>query len=383
MANICSLQQRLDDIRGKAPQRSPNVRTLAAFAQHTDCRLASAAFAARVDLDRLLVGTRLAAPFGQSPFALSRGHAFEDLLRKNDYAAFIALLRGLPGFPAGAVHAVNLRVGFPKGLDLMERRARATADLLRKIVRKQAGAPDLIDGAVLTATVGGRPAYFEADAAAALARSVLRVAEVKSFPKVDERVDPAKLGAALDQAAIYILLVRALIAELGGNPERLVPERALLVTPRNVGLTPTLSEQNVGPRVRRAGQMLAAVPSAADVAATVPAGLSFGLVADTSLPERRRLDVLHVLADRIGTAYQPACLSNCGNARFCRQRAFAAGSPCLTGLAAVRLLPGIATIDRAAELSEGTAPSAGEAPAPALLRQAGRLYDSTVTGGAA
>jgi hypothetical protein len=381
MARTANLQERLDAIRGNAPRRSPTVRALATFSQHSDCRLASVAFAAGVDLDRLLAGTRLAVPFGQSPFALARGNAFENLLRKDDYAAFFTLLCGLPGFPAGDARAVNLRVGFPRGPDVMERRARATADLVRQIVRGEPGAPVLIDGAVLAATVGGRPAHFEADAAAALAGGLLRVAEVKSFPKVDERVDPEKLGAALDQAAVYILLARALVAELGGDAERRVPARALLVTPRNVGLTPTLSEKDVGPRVHRAQQTLAAVPSAADVAAAVPAGLSFGPVADTGLAERRRLDVLHDLADGVGTAYRPSCLSSCGNARFCRERAFTAGAPCLAGPAAVRLLAGIATIGRAAELSGGATPRAAEAPAAAALERAGRLYDTAVGGG--
>ena len=58
MANTAGLQQRLDDIRGKAPRRSPTVRALAAFAQHTDCRLAGVALAAGVGLDRLLAGAR-------------------------------------------------------------------------------------------------------------------------------------------------------------------------------------------------------------------------------------------------------------------------------------------------------------------------------------
>ena len=121
------------------------------------------------------------------------------------------MLRGLPGFQAGDACAVNLRIGFPKGPDVMERRARATADLVRKIVRGEAGAPDLVDGAVLAGTVGGRSAHFEADAAAALAGGLLRVVEVKSFPKVDERVEPERLGAALDQAAVCW-------ASAGGGP---------------------------------------------------------------------------------------------------------------------------------------------------------------------
>ena len=72
---------------------------LAAFAQNTDCPLATLGFAAGVDFDRLLFGTRFRAPFGQSPFAIQRGLAFEKMLRDNDYALTLGLLRE-PSFPS-------------------------------------------------------------------------------------------------------------------------------------------------------------------------------------------------------------------------------------------------------------------------------------------
>jgi hypothetical protein len=147
-----------------------------------------------------------------------------------------------------------------------------------------------------------------------------------------------------------------------------------------VGLTPALSEQRVEARVRRAARLLATIPPAADVAASAPSRLSFGPVADTNADERRRLDVLHDLADRVGTAYQPSCLSSCGNARFCRDRAFRDGSPCLSGQPTLRLLPGVGTFGRAEELTRGAAPTAEEAPAAALLERAGRLYDAAAGG---
>jgi hypothetical protein len=233
----------------------------------------------------------------------------------------------------------------------------------------------LIDGAVLEALVGGVLAHFEADALAALAGGLIRVAEVKSFPQVDGRVDPDKLGAALDQVALYIYLARLEVARLGGYPERLVSDRALLITSLNVGLRPALSEQRVEARVRRVQRLLESIPRAADVAASAPAGLTFAPVADRTAEEPRRLGALNVLADKVGTAYQPGCLARCGNARFCRDRAVRAGSPCVAGTTALRLLPGVRTLHRAEELTRGAAPVAEEAPVAALLERAGRLYD--------
>jgi hypothetical protein len=379
MTTSTLLEKRLEEIRGGAPRRSPTVRALAAYAQHTSCQLATLGFAAGVNFDRLLTGTLLQMPFGQSPFAFSRGLAFEKLLRADDYAATRKLLSALPGFPVTGALVVNLREGYPKNKTAMPRRAADTLKLLQQIVRGDPTAPHLIDGAVLTTTIAGRAAYFEADALAALAQSMVHAAEVKSFPKIDERVDPDKLGAALDQVAIYILLARAAVLKLGGDPERLVSDRALLVTPKNVGMTPTLSEQRVSRRIERNRKLLDSIPDPADVIASVPHGLSFGLVAETDADERQRLDLLNNFADRVGTCYEPSCLATCGNAKFCRERAFRAGTTNVTGTGAVHLLPEILTLSRAEELTRGAAPSTAEAPAAALLEHAGRLYDEATT----
>lgn len=381
MSTATHPQRQLDEIRGPAPRRSPNVRVLAAFAQNTDCRLATLGFAAGVDFDRLLKGTRFQPAFGQSPFAFARGLAFEKMLRDADYALTVGLLRGPLGLPLTGARVVNLREGFPSGPGRMPARVKATADLLRLILRGEPAAPHLIDGAVVRGTVGGVEAFFEADALAAReAGGEIRIAEVKSFPKVDDRVDPDQLGSALDQSAVYVLLTREAVAALGGDPEKLVSDRVMLITPRNVGLTPTLSEQRVTARVTRIRRVFAAVPSAADVAAATPADISFGPVADDKAGEQRRLATLHDIADRVGTAYTPGCLTTCGNARFCRARAVAAGSPCVSGTPAVRLLPEVLTLGRAESLTRGAAPTTAEAPAAALLERAGRLIDEAAPG---
>jgi hypothetical protein len=355
------------------------VRVLAAYAQNTDCALAGLAFAARVNLDRVLLGTRFQAPFGQSPFAFQRGLAFEKSLRSNDYEPTLGLLRAELKDPLAAPRIENLRSKHPGTREGMLLRSRDTEALLDLIVKGRPAAPHLIDGAALRGSVGGLEAFFEADALAARAGGEIRVAEVKSFPKVDERVDADKLGAALDQVAIYILLTREVIARLGGDPLRWVSDLALLITPRNVGMQPTLSVKGVGPRIARAEKLLASVPRVEDVVASVPDGLSFGPVADTKAEEPRRLAALHVLADRVGTAYRPGCLATCGNARFCRERAFCSGSPSLLGTSTTRVLPGIVSLDRAEELTRGVAPGAAEAHAAALLATAGRLYDAAAS----
>src|SRR5262249_35002161 len=207
-------------------------------------------------------------------------------------------------------------------------------------------------------TTGGAAPFCEADAAAAHLAGQARAPEIKSFPKVDGRIDPDKLGAALDQVAIYILLARREVDRLGGDGDRLVSDLALLITPRNVGLTPTLSVPPAGQRLAPPPALLASVPVAAPPAAAAPPrGASFGPVGDASRPAERRLALLHDLADRVGTSYRPACLGSCGNAFFCRERAFRAGSPCLLGPGAVRLLAGVGSLGRAGGLARGAGPT--------------------------
>ena len=87
MTTAAQLERRLEEIRGNKLRRTPNVRVLAGYAQHVNCNLATIGFVAGVNFDRLLAKTRFQMPFGQSPFAIARGFAFEKLLRANDYAA--------------------------------------------------------------------------------------------------------------------------------------------------------------------------------------------------------------------------------------------------------------------------------------------------------
>lgn len=76
-----------------AARASRSVRNLARWADVHTCRTAGAAFAARADDNKLLVGTPFEAEFGQSPFAIARGQRVETIGRRHSYAETIRLLR--------------------------------------------------------------------------------------------------------------------------------------------------------------------------------------------------------------------------------------------------------------------------------------------------
>ena len=228
----------------------------------------------------------------------------------------------------------------------MKPRAAETRKLLAAIARGEPDAPNIIDGAVLEVSIGGRPAYFEADSVAAFDGGRIHVGEIKSFPKVDGRVDPDKLGAACDQAAWYVLLVRRALEAEGGDPA-IVSDEVFIITPQGVGLTPTLTPIAVARKVERAERLLREAPDPAALTREVPAGVSFPSAEDDS---GTRIAKLERLLDTVGTSYRPECLADCGLARLCRERAFEARAVEMTSAQVIRFLPGVRDLRRAAEL---------------------------------
>jgi hypothetical protein len=365
-------------VRGQAPEIRANVRRLAAFANVHSCPTAAVAFAARIDTNGVLAGTSLAMPFGQSPFAIGRGVAFEALLRRHGHAELRRVLTaGLEtDFTFAAIE--NLREGYQPNRTGLRMRANVTQTRMAEIAGGPAE-PVVLDGAVLQADIGGLPAFFEADEMAIGVGGQIIVGENKSWPVVDGKpTDEDALGAALDQAATYVLLGRQTLGQAGVDPV-CMSDSVVLVTPRNTGLAPSLHRQDVASRIRRIERLLGAVPDVLQTAAATPVSVTFDAVADQRLPESARLEAFGQVTDVLGRVYEPAsCLTSCGFAWACRQRLFAEADPGLVGGQVARALPGIARLSRVAELGRGAPASAAEALAAVPLARAGRLYDEVM-----
>jgi hypothetical protein len=331
-----------------------------------------------VDTNRAFAGSRVEMPFGQSPFAIGRGVAFENLLRQHGHAELRRVLtEGLSvDFSRAAVE--NLRQGYQPNRTGLTMRASVTKNHMKEIVTGPPG-PIVLDGAVLRAEIGGVPAFFEADEMAIGVGGEILVGENKSWPVVDGRpTDDDALGSALDQAATYALLGRHTLDSVGVDPDRLSGD-VVIVTPRNTGLTPVLHRQNVDGRIRRIERLLAAVPDVSQIASDVPAGLTFDGVADSTSDDDARLEAFGDITDQVGNAYEPgSCLTSCGFAWACRECAFGSGDPAVAGSTVARALPGVVTLARVAELGRGAPPSAAEAPAAGPIARAARLYDEAV-----
>ena len=366
---------------------SRSVAALAAFTEVAGCPTARAAFTQGVDLDRLLAGTGYDVAFGQSEFAFARGTRFEAIVKGDrgngvcSYGPMLELLRDELGFDISQARTANLRALHPPppphllATDKRHLAARAadTRRLVGEIARAVPGCVNFIDGAVLSATVGGQTAFYETDGLAFRLGGQLRIVEIKSFPKVDGQVDPAALASALDQGALYTLLVERLLEDLGLDSS-LVSRRLVLICPRNVAMTPCLSERDVSARIRRIERLIESVPDVGGqpVAPFADAARAAGrTVAD-------RITALEDICDQVGTCYSDACQS-CGLLRLCRDRAHASGDVRALGERRARQLAGVPTLQRAVALAQGSAPTAAEAGAARPLRAAAILRDQALT----
>ncbi|MFH9671351.1 hypothetical protein ACH4L5_03550 [Streptomyces sp. NPDC017405] len=220
------LRHRLAELRGpEVPAKALDARALAALAANPGCARRAILDGAGVDKARL--ATALGAPsgFGQSQFALTRGNAFEARVKADGGAELLRLVharldpRAEP--PAGAA-VPDLTAHGPEG------RTARTALALREATR--AGGWTLLDHPMLALDVAGSLAFLEPDAVVVHPDGSWSVVEIKSFPMVDGVADPAKVGAAARQAAVYVLALEEVAARLGAEPEpagkHLAPEPA-------------------------------------------------------------------------------------------------------------------------------------------------------------
>lgn len=374
-----TIGEQLAKVRGDAPKKEPTIRVLAAATAHNDCTFARLALATRTNLDNLCEDTSFAVDFGQDPQAFQRGQMFEQRvkgLKEKDYAALIQLLREKASFPLTDVQIRDLHIGAVPNEEGLKQRAAATRQVLKKISQKTSDAPNIIDGAVVTCTIAGRTAYFEADGLAAASNGKIHVVEVKSFPITDGRCDKDKLGAACEQAAWYVLLCRRALVDLN-LPEDTVSDEGFIILPVGVGLTPTMLIQNLSARVRRADRLLASTPTG-DEMLKLAIGLQFPAM---NADSQARVDTLEQMMDKVGTHYRPDCLQDCGMARLCRARTQEVGMATLCGSSVVRLLPGVRTLPRAAELATGAKPTPIEVPAAAALARANAVYERVLKAG--
>ncbi|MCG6496218.1 hypothetical protein [Kitasatospora sp. A2-31] len=322
------LAQRLAELRGPAPQRSLNARALAALAANPGCHRRAVLDAAGVDKSALAARLGRPAPFGQSPFAIARGVIFESRLKEDGYAALLEPLRRHLGLPEEG----GSRLIVP---DLLRRsgpavRAERTAAALAEAAADPS-AWTLLDHPLLRLTVAGSTAYLEPDAVV-VHGGRCTVVEIKSFPVLDGSADPAKVGAAARQAAVYVLALQETAAALAGrevDPDPYTEQRlpgspwpsVLLVCPKDFSNRPTAVPVDVRRELATTRRQLSRMTGIGRLLESLPPGTGFDLAADEDGTPARSTEELTSSVASVPAAYSPDCLSSCELGFHCRAQA--------------------------------------------------------------
>jgi hypothetical protein len=344
--------RRLAELRGGPGvlPRPLDARAIAALAANPGCHRRALLDGAGVDKAAVAETLGAPAPFGQSQFAFVRGNAFEARVKADGGAELIALLCSRTGEDQPEPREVgvpDLSAPGPAG------RTARTGLALEEAVR--GGGWSLLDHPMLALEVAGSTAYLEPDAIAVRPDGSWTVLEIKSFPILDGSADPAKVGAAARQAAVYALALEA----LGGT----VDDRALLVCPKDFSNLPTGELVDLRKQCAATRRQLARLTRVEEIAAALPEGTSF----DPSRPAAE----LTAAVESVPARYAPECLSTCELAFHCRERARSAGAVEALGRGVRGELGELTTVHAVRSAAHSSTPSPG--PATAALRRAAAL----------
>lgn len=357
MTSSSAVDLRLDRMRGSAPPRNHDARSIASLTTNPGCARRAVLDAAGADKGEIARYLGQNMPFGQSQFAITRGNAFEALVKNDGCAQLYGLLRDRLGLPVPESAYADLEeVG---GNISREMRYTRTRQLLKRAVE---GEGTLFDHPLLRLEVGGHLVYLEPDVIAFRLRDRFHVVEIKSFPVVDGRADPEQVAAAARQSAVYVLALQRMMIELE-QPESLVAEEVVLVCPENFSNRPTATLVDVRPQLSVIRRQLRRMRRIEELLDALPEDLTFEL--DENLNDS---------LTRVQARYAPACMATCDLAFFCRSEARACGATEVLGRQLGDQLGGVTRIEDALALADGgLTPPEDLEEITAELREARRL----------
>ncbi|MEU2713411.1 hypothetical protein [Streptomyces sp. NPDC007205] len=357
------------ELRGPdVPAKALDARALAALAANPGCARRAVLDGAGVDKARLASALGAPSAFGQSQFALTRGNAFEAKVKADGGAELLRLTHARldPGATAPEGAAVpDLTAHGPEG------RTARTALALREATR--AGGWTLLDHPMLALDVAGSLAFLEPDAVVVHPDGSWSVVEIKSFPLLDGSADPAKVGAAARQAAVYVLALEEVAARLGAQehtPAPVVRHRILLVCPKDFSNLPAGSAVDVRKQRGVTARQLARLTRIEEIAGALPEGLCFA-------PDRDA-EELTAAVEAVPATYAPECLSACELAFHCRERSRAQGAVTRLGRPLRAELGGLSTVEDVLAAARGETGDPDD-PAVAALRRAAALRAEALT----
>ncbi|MFG1927417.1 hypothetical protein [Cryptosporangium sp. NPDC048952] len=344
---------RLAVLRGGAPPKRHNARTVAALTTNPGCSRRAVLDTAGIDKDALARHIGFPAPFGQSSFAITRGNAFEAQVKADGCAELLTLLRETLGLDLTEVAYADL-----------ESVGDNTSEDLRNTYSEQRLAHGdentLFDHPLLRLDVAGQSVYLEPDLVAFQHEGVFHVVEIKSFAVIDGQADPSKVAAAAIQSAVYVHALRQLL----GRPEA-VADEVVLVCPKDFSNQPVATKVDVRKQLIVLGHQLARLEKVGALLDTLPEGLTLSLESDAK-------EVSASLTE-MSARYSPDCLGHCELGFYCRDEA--SGHTDALGTAVREQLGGVDTVAEALALADGSWTGADhQEEVAAVLRTTARVY---------
>lgn len=370
--------RRLEALRGTTPPRPHDARAIAALAANPGCARRALMDGAGIDKDAAARHLGFPAPFGQSPFAITRGNMFEALVKADGCAELLRMLRELLDLPVEEVayhdvENVGAHLRHTHTRSLLDHAARSTT------AAEPVSAATFYDHPLLSLNIAGHTAYLEPDLVAFQLGGRFHVVEIKSFAVIDGQADPAAVAAAARQAAVYVLAMRTTLEELGHDPA-LVSHDVVLVCPENFANRPVATLVDVRKQLAVLRRQLTRMTTLDRLLDALPDDLTFDLRPDEDGRPTRPVAELADALTRTTARYAPDCLSTCDLCFFCRDEARQEGASDLLGRQVRDELGGVASVDEALGLADGTrTPAEGQEEIARLLRNAERLRRECLT----
>lgn len=361
------IDDRLNAIRGAAPRKPHNARTLAALAANPGCRRRTLMDAAGVN--KALIADRLGhgMTVGQmSSIALARGKSFEAQVKAEGGNDLLRLLREHLDLPTAQAHYHDLNPADDD--DRISARLRRSQSALEEAARASDPVGTMFDHPILQLTMNGVRVHIEPDLIAFKFGDRFHIVEIKSFPIVDGVADSGKVAAAAQQAAVYVLAMREMLRTAGLSPE-LVSHEVILVCPRDFSNQPVAELVDVRKPLASLRRHLTRMESIEALLPVLPPDLTFDLVLDETGQSTRSPDDLAASVAQVSARYSPDCLESCELAGVCR--AEADGTVPVLGRVVREELGGIDSIAEAIALATGgRVPDDSQRQAARLLRSA-------------
>jgi hypothetical protein len=284
------------------------------------------------------------ASFGMSPFAMSRGTAFERRVKDEPEKDLLGLLREALDLDITEAAFTDLNdVGGNRDLALRH------AHTKKRLTTAPGQRGTLFDHPLLRFRVGGRHAYLEPDLIAFRYDDTFHVVEIRSFAIIDDQADAAKVSAAAIQSAVYVRALRDLIEGSAARDTATVHHETVLIAPKDFSLTPVATTLDVRKQLGVLDRQLSRMDGIDKLLAQVPADLSFSLELDQKgNPRRDRNGLLRDLRT-IPANYAPECLATCEMCFLCRDEA--AGSTGALGKSVREEAGGIESVTRVLKLA--------------------------------